>query len=151
VGDLDDVAAAPLLHLGDGELSDVEEAGEVDADDGGEVGLGVAGEGPGDEEAGVVDERVDTPEPRHTFGDRAFRRLPVRDVAGHGQDIVIVRRLDRPRGCDHPVLALAIRLDQGRADALRRPGDDGDFPCRIGFPRRRRHAPSLPEISSAEK
>src|SRR6266404_5745446 len=94
-GDLDDVAAAPLLHLGDGELRDVEEAGEVDADDGGEIGLGVAGEGPGDEVDGIVDERVDTPEPRHAFRDRA------------------------------------VRLDQGPADALRRTGDDGDFPSGI--------------------
>src|SRR6266446_5365400 len=53
------------------------------------------------------------------------------DVAGHGQDIVIVRRLDRPRVRDHPVIALAIRLDQGPADALRRTGDDGDFPSGI--------------------
>jgi hypothetical protein len=110
---------------------DVEEAGEVDADDGGEVGLGVAGEGPGDEESGIVDERVDAPEPRHAFGDRAFRRLPVRDVAGHRQNIVIVRRLDRPRGRDHPVVALAIRVDQGLADALRCTGDDGNFPFGI--------------------
>jgi len=55
------MAAALLLHLGDGELRDVEESGEVDAQDGGVVGLGVLGEGLGDEDAGVVDECVDGP------------------------------------------------------------------------------------------
>src|SRR5258708_712936 len=84
-GDLDDVAAAPLLHLGDGELRDVGEAGEVDADDG----------------------------------------------AGQGKAVAVVRRFDGPGGRAPPVIALEIRLDQGPADALRRTGDDGDFPSGI--------------------
>jgi len=66
-GDLDDMAAALLFHLGDGELRDVEESGEVDAQDGGVVGLGVLGEGLGDEDAGVVDECVDAPESLYGF------------------------------------------------------------------------------------
>jgi hypothetical protein len=44
-----------LLHLGDGKLCDVEKAGDVHAEDGSEVGLGVVGEWLGDENAGVVD------------------------------------------------------------------------------------------------
>src|SRR5215469_18461442 len=38
--DLYDMAAAPLLHLGDGELRDVKEASDVDAQDRRVVGLG---------------------------------------------------------------------------------------------------------------
>jgi hypothetical protein len=44
-GDLDDMTAALLLHLGNGELRDMEESGDVDAQNGGVVGLGVLGEG----------------------------------------------------------------------------------------------------------
>ena len=65
----------------------MEEAEDVHAEDGSEVRLGVAGEGLGDENAGVVDERVDAPEPRQTFGDRALRRFAARDVARDGENI----------------------------------------------------------------
>ena len=68
------MAATPLLHLGDGELCDVKEPGDVDAHDRPVVGLGVRGERFGDEDAGVVDERVDAPEPCHAFGDRTRGR-----------------------------------------------------------------------------
>ena len=128
-GDLDDMAAALLFHLGDGELRGVEEPGGVDAQDGGEVGLGVLGEGLADEDAGVVDERVDAPEPRHALEDRAFRRLSIRDVAGDREDVGVVRRLDRPCRRDYAVIAIAIGLDEGRADASRRARNHGDFPC----------------------
>src|SRR5258708_4132695 len=43
------------------------------------------GERFGDEDAGVVDERVDPPEPGHPFGDRTLGRLPIGDVAGHSE------------------------------------------------------------------
>jgi hypothetical protein len=55
------MAAALLLHLGDDELRDVKEAGDVDAQDRSIVGFGVLGERFGDKDAGVVDERVDAP------------------------------------------------------------------------------------------
>jgi hypothetical protein len=60
--DLHDMTAALLLHLGERELRDVEEAGDVDAQHGGEVVRGVLDERLGDEDAGVVDERIDAPE-----------------------------------------------------------------------------------------
>ena len=91
------------------------------------VGLGVIGERLGDEDAGVVDQRVDAAEPRHGFRDHALGGLGIGDVAGDGQDVVIVRRLDRARGGDDAVVAVAIRLHQGRADALRCAGNDCDF------------------------
>jgi len=55
--DLHDMAAALLLHLGDGELRNMKEAGDVDAQDRCVVGPGVLGEGLGDEDASVVGER----------------------------------------------------------------------------------------------
>ena len=88
------MAAALLLHLGDGELRDVEESGEVDAQDGGVVGLGVLGEGLGDEDAGVVDECVDAPESLYGFGDRTLRRLPFGNVAGDDENVGVARRFD---------------------------------------------------------
>src|SRR3984885_10802340 len=57
--DLHDVAAMPLLHLGDGELCDVKEAREVDAHHSRVISLGILSERLGDEYASVVDERID--------------------------------------------------------------------------------------------
>ena len=125
--DLHDMAASPFLHLGDGELGDAEEAGDVDAEDRGEVRLGVPGERLGDEDAGVVDERVDAPEPRHGFKDHAFGRLPIGDVAGDGKNLVVVRRLDRASRRDHAVIAIAIGPDERGADALRSARDHRNF------------------------
>src|SRR3979409_1363053 len=122
------MAATLFLHLGDGELSDVKEAGKVDAQHGYVVGFGVLGEGLGDEDAGIVDERVDAPEPGHALGDHTLRRSPIGDVAGHREDFIIVRRLERSRRRDDAVIAIAVRLDESRADTLRRSGDDCNFP-----------------------
>jgi hypothetical protein len=76
-GDLDDMAAPMLLHLGDGKLRYMEEASCVDSTDRGEIVLWL-----GNIDAGVVDERVDAPEPGDAFEDRAFCGLPIGDVAG---------------------------------------------------------------------
>jgi hypothetical protein len=73
-GDLHDVAAALLLHFRNRQLGDAEEAGEVDAERAGEIGLAVLGERFCDEDAGVVDQRVDAAEPGHGFCDHALRR-----------------------------------------------------------------------------
>src|SRR5215831_13010834 len=70
------MAAALLLHLGDGELRDVKEAG---------------------------------------------------DVAGYRDDFIIFRPFDRARCRNHPVVVVAVSLDEGRADTLRRAGNDGYF------------------------
>ena len=57
---------------------DVEEAGGVGLDNSGEVGSGYTSrwERLGDEDAGVVDQRVDAPETGHTFGNRPHCRVP---------------------------------------------------------------------------
>ena len=131
--DLHHMAAALLLHLGNGELGDVKETGDVDAHHRRVVSLGVLGERLPDEDAGVVDERVDAPEPRHAFGNRALGCLSVGDVAGDRDDIVIVRRPDRARGRDNPVIAVTIRLDERGADALRGTSNDSHFPFGAHF------------------
>src|SRR4029077_1231785 len=82
----------------------------------------------GDEYAGVVDERIDAPEPGQALGDRTLGRLSLGDVAGHHQDLVIAGRPDRSCGRDHRVVAIAKCLDKGCAHALRGAGDDGDLP-----------------------
>src|SRR6516162_7794917 len=121
------MAAALLLHFGDGELRDVKEAGEVDAEDRRVVGRGVLGERLGDEDAGVIDKRVDAPEPGHSFGYRTLGGVRIGDVAGHREDLIIVRRLDRARGRNYPIAAIAVRLDEGRANALRRASNDSNL------------------------
>jgi hypothetical protein len=88
-GDLDNVAAALLLHLGDGELGGVEEAREIDPKDIGVVGLGVLGEGLCNEDACIVDQRVDAPEPRDSLRNRALGRPPIGDVAGDTEHGVV--------------------------------------------------------------
>jgi hypothetical protein len=125
--DLDDVAAAALFHLSDRELRHVEESRQVDAEHRRVIGLAVLPEGLRDEDAGVVDERIDTPEPRHAFGDRTLGRPPVRDVARNGQDVRVVGMSDRARNRDDPVAATAIRLYECCAYALRCAGDHGNF------------------------
>jgi hypothetical protein len=57
------MAAPMLLHLGDGELRDVKEARDIEAQDRRVVCLGLLSEGFADKDAGVVDERIDAPEP----------------------------------------------------------------------------------------
>src|SRR5216684_1015807 len=92
------------------------------------IRLGILSERLGDEYASVVDERIDAPEPRQALGNRTLGRLPVGNVAGHHQDLVIVGRPDRPCRRDHPVIAMAICFDKGCAHALRGASDDGNLP-----------------------
>lgn len=106
--DLHNMAAATFLHLGDGELRDVEKPGDVDAQHRSEILAGVAGERLGDEDAGVVDERVNPPEPIDPCGDYALGRLGFRDIAGYGQNVVIIRPVNRTRRCDDPVTQASI-------------------------------------------
>jgi hypothetical protein len=97
----------------------VKEAREVDAQHSRVISLGISSERLGDEHASVVDERIDAPEPGHAFGDRTLGRLPVGNVAGHHQDLVIVGWPDRPCRRDHPVIAIAICIDKGQSPAMR--------------------------------
>src|SRR5579883_3265414 len=116
-----------LLHLGDGELRHVKEASNVGAQESLVVSLGVLGERLGNEDASVVDERVDTPESGHAFRNSTLGGFSLSDVTGDCQNFIIVRRLDRARGRDHPIVALAVRLDESCSNALRRAGNNSDF------------------------
>jgi hypothetical protein len=40
--------------------------------------------------AGVVNERVDAPEPSYALGDPALSHLPIRQFAGHGQNVSVI-------------------------------------------------------------
>src|SRR5260221_14195498 len=85
--DLHDMTAALLLHLCDGELRGVKEAYRIDARYRSVIGRRVMREWLGDEDAGVIDKRVDAPKPGQPFGDRTFGSPPVGDVAGDGEDV----------------------------------------------------------------
>lgn len=121
------VAAALAKHLLDGELGDAEEPAQVAAGDRVVVLPRVLGERFGDEDAGVVDEGVDTSEPLDRGGGDALGRGRVGDVALHGHDLRVVGGGDGPGGGDHGVAELAVRLDPTGADALGPTGDDGDL------------------------
>src|ERR1700722_10798767 len=92
--DLHDMTTTLLLHLRNGELRDVKEAREVDAYHSSVISRGVLSERLGDEYAGIVDDGIDAPVPIHTFGNCALGRLPVGDVTGDRQDVIIVGRPD---------------------------------------------------------
>ena len=116
-GDVDDVTAVQLHHLGDDTLGDVEEPAEVQPHHAGEVILGVLGERPGDEHPGVVDERVDPAELRDRLPDHPVGDRRVGDVPGDGEDIGVVRRCDGEGvGHDGPTTQ-AVHGDDCRADA----------------------------------
>src|SRR5882724_10796337 len=114
------MTSALFFHLGHGELRDVKEPGDVDIQDRREVGLGILGKWFGDEDASIVDERIDAPKPAETFRNRTFGRLPISDVAGDDQDVIVARGLNRPCRCDYTVVAIEVRFDEGSPDTLRR-------------------------------
>jgi hypothetical protein len=89
--------AALLLHFRNRQLGNAEESGEVDAERAGEIGLAILGERFGDEDAGVVDQRVDTAEPGQAVGDHPLGGPGIGDVAGHGLDGLIERAVATTR------------------------------------------------------
>ena len=107
-----------LFHLRDGELSDVEEAVDIDAHHGGIVGLRVLGERLGDEDSCIVDQGVDATKPGKTFSDHTLRCCALANIAGNDKNIGITRRPDRACGRDHAVIAIAVGFDQSGANPL---------------------------------
>jgi hypothetical protein len=92
--DADNVTARMLLHFSDCKLRDTEETGEVHGRNRCVVISGVAGKRLGDEDAGVVDQRVDAAEACHAFGDHAAGGGRVGDIARHRENVRIIRRPD---------------------------------------------------------
>src|SRR6516225_3295885 len=105
----------------------MEEAVKIDAQYVGVVFVRIFGERLSDENAGIVDERVDAAEAPEGLRHDAFRSLGVGDVAGNRQNVRIGRRLDRAGARDNTEIAFPVTLDKGFADASRRAGDDCDF------------------------
>jgi hypothetical protein len=79
-----------------------------------------------DEDAGVVDERVDPPEATERLIEHALGGLGLRDVAGDGEEVRVLRRVARARGADDGVPGAAKAGDETGADAVRGAGDDRD-------------------------
>lgn len=73
-------------HFGDDALGEMEEAKHVHRCDQCIVFGRVADEGLGDEDTGVVDQRVDAAEPHHRFENEAFGSSGVGDIAWDAQD-----------------------------------------------------------------
>jgi hypothetical protein len=84
------VAAALGDHLRDRQLSEMEEAGEVHGRDRLVLIEGVFRERFADVDAGVVDQRVEPPEPVPSLVDRAPCGLRICDVADHRDVVVLV-------------------------------------------------------------
>jgi len=102
----------------------VEEAGDVDRQVVVVVGMGEFDERLGDEDAGVVDQRVDAPKERQRLADDALGGRRVGDVAGDGENVRVTARRDRPRVGDDAVVAIAVGPNQLGAEPLGRAGND---------------------------
>jgi hypothetical protein len=105
----------------------VEKPGEIHRGDELVVRRGVLGERLGDEDAGIVDQRVDPAEPldrrRHDpVGGRGFG-----DVTGDGGHARVIGRCDRACVRHHRIAESAVGVDQGGPHPLRGTGDERDF------------------------
>ncbi len=125
--DLDDMAAALLLHRLDRVLGDEEKAIEVGREHLSILLLGVIGKRPRDEDTSVVDQRIHPAEAGESFLDDALAGFGIADVTSDGENVGIVRRLDRTRGSNDAIIALAEGRDRRRSNTLRCAGDDSDF------------------------
>src|SRR5262245_2911402 len=114
-------------HRGGNTLGDVEEAGEIGGDLCVEVLGRVVREGLGDEDAGIVDERVDPPEAGQRLLDDALGGGGIANVAGDRENIRIAALLDRARRRHDAIIAIAIGLDEHSTDTLGGARYDGDL------------------------
>src|SRR6516165_4337208 len=104
---------------------------EIDPDHGGEVGFGIFRKGLCDEQAGIVDERIDPSVALDGKSHDAIGGLCARDVAIDSSDRRIVALVDRTRAGNDMIADVTIGPEQCRANASRRAGDDGNLP--FGF------------------
>ena len=79
-GDIDDLAAAPLLHVPDGQLGELEHGADVDVHDPVEVFEVVVDEWFADVNAGVVYQDVQAPSPLDRRGEQCLDIVRVADV-----------------------------------------------------------------------
>jgi len=107
-------------------LGDVKEPSQVDRRDRREIIERVLRERLADVDAGVVDQRVDPPEPIASLIDRSSRGLRIGDVAGDRDVIALVSigRRERPRNADDGIPGTAVSRDKPGTDAVGRAGND---------------------------
>ncbi|MGY4296678.1 hypothetical protein ACVWXN_004773 [Bradyrhizobium sp. i1.4.4] len=101
---------------------------EIDPDHLGEVGLRILGKGLRNEQAGIVDERIDPSEALDGQFHDAIGRLCAGDIAidrGHRR---IVAPADRTRTGNDVIADIPVGLEQSCANAARCSGDDGNLP-----------------------
>src|SRR6516162_2564137 len=106
--DLHDMTATLFLHFSNHELRHVEEASEIDAQNGSVVGIRVLSERLGDENASVVDKRIDAAKPPHCLCNDTLGRSPLANVTAYCDDAIVCRRRYRSGGGDHTVAAISI-------------------------------------------
>src|SRR4051812_14310717 len=116
-----------FLHFTERKLRSVEETGGIDSSDRSVLSFGVFGERLRDEDAGVVDQRVDTSEAGNGFEYCALSGGTLTDIAPDRNDLIIFARLDCTRDGDNSVVAIAICLDQSRTDSLRSSCNHGNL------------------------
>ena len=116
--DADDVTRSLLQHLRGGALGDVEEAIDVDPHHQGVVLARVLGERLREKDARVVDQGVDPAEALESLLHDPLSGGRVADIAGDREHVRIVALLDGAGGGDHPIIAVAIGLNQACADPL---------------------------------
>jgi hypothetical protein len=130
--DVDDVPTPLRQELGENDLGDMKEPGQVRPGYGVEVLLGVFEKRLADEEAGVVDECVHTPEALLGGDDDLLRGRALSDVAGDRQHLLVPGRGHRSRSGDHAVTPLAVAFDEPGSNAVRCARDDRDWLCAHG-------------------
>src|SRR6266550_6686365 len=114
-------------HRRDRALRHGKESGEVDRDDVGVVLGGVIGQRLGDEDAGVVDQRVNPAELTQALADDLFGGGGIADVTLNGKHAGVFRRLDGARVRYYRVAEFPVCGDERLSDSLRGPGDDGNL------------------------
>jgi hypothetical protein len=126
-------------------LRQCEESREIDADRTGVVVSGVVRERLGDEDAGVVDERVDAPEGLERSTDDPIGGGRIADVSLDAEHQRILVRLGRAGDRHDGPPVPQVAGDDACADPPGTPGDDDDLVVLLA------HAPSmcLPGIGSA--
>src|SRR5262249_49480180 len=125
--DVDDMAGTRPKHPRCCLLREVEEPPKINGDHRREFGFGIVNELLGDENTGVVYQRVDSSEALNGRIDDALGSIAAGDVAIDNHDSRITSGLDRARVGNNAIADLAKALDQTGADATRSTGDNDNL------------------------
>ncbi|MOA19913.1 hypothetical protein D3C78_1403230 [compost metagenome] len=133
--------AALLFHVCDHRLGGVHHALEVGVQQGFQVFRAVVDKGLGQEEAGVVDQHLDTAEGFDGGGQELARAGRVGHVAGHANEVVRIAQagggflqpLDGAGAADDVVAVVEEGLGQAQADTAGCAGDDDGLLAHDGF------------------